>query len=64
LLKYKYRENKRFILLDTNTTARDLKTSLLLSPISRNVPIGATANRRSVLAEAVGGAPPREAAWI
>jgi hypothetical protein len=48
LLKYRYQENKRFILLDANTTARDLKTSQLLSLISRNAAINATANRRSV----------------
>ena len=64
LLKYKDQENKRFILLDANTPARDLKTSQLLSPISRNGSIGATADRRSVLAEAGGGPSPREAAWI
>src|SRR5216683_5727880 len=45
LLKYQYRENKRFILLDANTITRDLKTSRLLSPISRNAAIGATDDR-------------------
>ncbi len=29
LLKYRYQENKRFILLDANTTTCDLKTSQL-----------------------------------
>jgi len=64
LLKYKDPENKRFILLDASTTARDLKTSQLLSPIGRNALIRAAANRRSALAEAAGGASLNEAAWI
>jgi len=64
LLKYKHQENKRFILLDASTTTRDLKTSQLLSLISRNAPIGATANRRLVPAEAAGGASLKGAAWI